>query len=153
MLSARAAAAYCGVSDKTIRNWIASGRITAEQAGRSYQIDEAQLQPHRRAASQARRLAVVSPPMPVIQQARHLAVQTWARRVVALLDAPWDDSPWWAEALGRYEGELMLALARSNDVEQEYLAAVALAAKRRDGQSLDTIAARAHADYEAQRRR
>lgn len=39
-LSARESAAYCGVSEKTIRNWIASGRLSAEKSAGSFRIDQ-----------------------------------------------------------------------------------------------------------------
>jgi excisionase family DNA binding protein len=37
-MSARQAAAYCGVSDKTIRRWIAAGRLAAARDGHDFQI-------------------------------------------------------------------------------------------------------------------
>jgi excisionase family DNA binding protein len=37
-LSARESADYCGVSEKTIRNWIASGRLSAEKSAGSFRI-------------------------------------------------------------------------------------------------------------------
>lgn len=37
-LSARESAAYCGVSEKTIRNWIASGRLSAEKSAGAFRI-------------------------------------------------------------------------------------------------------------------
>jgi excisionase family DNA binding protein len=37
-LSARESAAYCGVSEKTIRNWIASGRLSAEKSAGTFRI-------------------------------------------------------------------------------------------------------------------
>lgn len=86
--------------------------------------------------------------MHITYQAQQMAVQTWARRVVALLEEPWGNSQWWAQDLGRLEGELMHALAVANDIEPEYLAAVSLAAKRRAGQSIEAIAENAHAEYQ-----
>jgi excisionase family DNA binding protein len=47
-LSGREAAEYCGVSEKTIRNWLAAGRLMAEKVGRSYRIPREQLEPLRR---------------------------------------------------------------------------------------------------------
>src|SRR4051794_2595627 len=37
-LSARESADYCGVSEKTIRNWIASGRLSAEKSAGTFRI-------------------------------------------------------------------------------------------------------------------
>src|SRR5215212_9596030 len=37
-LSARESAAYCGVSEKTIRNWIASGRLSAGKSAGTFRI-------------------------------------------------------------------------------------------------------------------
>ena len=37
-LSARESADYCGVSEKTIRNWIAAGRLSAERSAGSFRI-------------------------------------------------------------------------------------------------------------------
>jgi excisionase family DNA binding protein len=37
-VSARQAAELCGVSEKTIRRWIAAGRLTADKQGREFQI-------------------------------------------------------------------------------------------------------------------
>ena len=42
-LSARESAAYCGVSEKTIRNWIASGRLSAEKSAGSFRISQEDL--------------------------------------------------------------------------------------------------------------
>jgi excisionase family DNA binding protein len=44
-LSARDAAARCGVSDRTVRRWIARGRLPAERDGRDFRIDPAELGP------------------------------------------------------------------------------------------------------------
>src|SRR5215207_3624494 len=52
-LSARQAAQYCGVSEKTIRNWLAAGRLSAERVGHSYRIPREQLEPLRRASAAA----------------------------------------------------------------------------------------------------
>jgi excisionase family DNA binding protein len=41
--SARQAAVYCGVSDKTIRRWIPMGRLAAERDGRDFRIARAAL--------------------------------------------------------------------------------------------------------------
>jgi len=38
-LSARAAARRLGVSDKTVRQWVRSGRVVADTSGRSFRID------------------------------------------------------------------------------------------------------------------
>jgi excisionase family DNA binding protein len=38
-LSARLAAARCGVSEKTVRRWIKSGRLTADRDGRDFRVD------------------------------------------------------------------------------------------------------------------
>jgi len=37
-MSARQAAAYCGVSEKTVRRWIASGKLAAQRDGASFRI-------------------------------------------------------------------------------------------------------------------
>jgi len=37
-MSARQAAAYCGVSEKTVRRWIASGKLAAQRDGASFKI-------------------------------------------------------------------------------------------------------------------
>ena len=42
-LSAREAADYCGVSEKTVRNWLASGRLQAEKSAGSFRIPQDQL--------------------------------------------------------------------------------------------------------------
>ena len=42
-LSARESADYCGVSEKTIRNWIASGRLSAEKSAGSFRIAQEEL--------------------------------------------------------------------------------------------------------------
>ena len=42
-LSAREAADYCGVSEKTIRNWLATGRLSADKSAGSFHIPQAQL--------------------------------------------------------------------------------------------------------------
>jgi excisionase family DNA binding protein len=47
-LSARGAAAYCGVDDRTVRGWLASGRIAAEKTAGGYRIPRDQLEPFRR---------------------------------------------------------------------------------------------------------
>jgi excisionase family DNA binding protein len=39
-LSARESADYCGVSEKTIRNWIAAGRLSAEKSAGTFRIDQ-----------------------------------------------------------------------------------------------------------------
>jgi excisionase family DNA binding protein len=43
MLSARKAAALCGVSEKTVRRWIAAGRIKADKGGRDFRIPLSEL--------------------------------------------------------------------------------------------------------------
>ena len=47
-LSAREAADYCGVSEKTIRNWIASGRLSAERSACAFRIAQEDLATLRR---------------------------------------------------------------------------------------------------------
>jgi excisionase family DNA binding protein len=47
-LSAREAADYCGVSEKTIRNWLASGRLSADKSAGSFRIPQEQLDTLRR---------------------------------------------------------------------------------------------------------
>ncbi len=47
-LSAREAADYCGVSEKTVRNWIAAGRLSAERSAGSFRIDRENLSAFRR---------------------------------------------------------------------------------------------------------
>ncbi len=47
-LSAREAADYCGVSEKTIRNWIASGRLSAERSACAFRIAQDDLATLRR---------------------------------------------------------------------------------------------------------
>ena len=47
-LSAREAADYCGVSEKTVRNWIAAGRLSAERSAGSFRIDQEKLSAFRR---------------------------------------------------------------------------------------------------------
>jgi excisionase family DNA binding protein len=47
-LSARESADYCGVSEKTIRNWIASGRLSAEKSAGSFRIAQGDLDTLRR---------------------------------------------------------------------------------------------------------
>ena len=47
-LSAREAADYCGVSEKTIRNWLASGRLSADKSAGSFHIPQEQLDAIRR---------------------------------------------------------------------------------------------------------
>jgi len=42
-LSAREAADYCGASEKTIRNWLATGRLSADKSAGSFHIPQAQL--------------------------------------------------------------------------------------------------------------
>jgi excisionase family DNA binding protein len=42
-LSARESAAYCGVSEKTIRNWIAAGRLSAEKSAGAFRIAQEDL--------------------------------------------------------------------------------------------------------------
>jgi excisionase family DNA binding protein len=42
-LSAREAADYCGVSEKTIRNWLAAGKLSAEKSAGSFRISQDQL--------------------------------------------------------------------------------------------------------------
>ena len=44
-LSARQAAAYCGVNEKTVRRWIASGRLSAVQEDGAFRIAAADLEP------------------------------------------------------------------------------------------------------------
>lgn len=44
-LSARDAAARCGVSDRTVRRWIVSGRLPADRDGRDFRIDPVELAP------------------------------------------------------------------------------------------------------------
>jgi excisionase family DNA binding protein len=46
--SAREAADYCGVSEKTVRNWLASGRLEAVKSAGSFRIAREQLEPLRR---------------------------------------------------------------------------------------------------------
>jgi excisionase family DNA binding protein len=43
IMSARQAAAHCGLSEKTVRRWIASGRLNADKVGRDFQVDLEQL--------------------------------------------------------------------------------------------------------------
>jgi excisionase family DNA binding protein len=43
IMSARQAAAHCGLSEKTVRRWIASGRLNADKMGRDFQVDLDQL--------------------------------------------------------------------------------------------------------------
>ncbi len=43
--SARQAAAYCGVNEKTVRRWIASGRLSAVQEDGAFRIAAADLEP------------------------------------------------------------------------------------------------------------
>lgn len=50
-LSAREAADYCGVSEKTVRNWISSGRLFAERSAASFRISREQLDPFRRSSA------------------------------------------------------------------------------------------------------
>lgn len=42
-LSARESAVYCGVSEKTIRNWITAGRLSAEKSAGSFRIAQVDL--------------------------------------------------------------------------------------------------------------
>jgi len=51
--SARQAADYCGVSEKTIRNWLAAGRLSAERSAGGFQIAVADLDALRRGTPQA----------------------------------------------------------------------------------------------------
>ncbi len=51
-LSARQAADYCGVSEKTIRNWIAAGRLSADKSADGFRILVEALAPLRRPAPQ-----------------------------------------------------------------------------------------------------
>ena len=44
-LSARQAAEVCGVSEKTIRNWIAVGKLSAERSAAGFRITGDQLEP------------------------------------------------------------------------------------------------------------
>ena len=44
-LSARQAAEVCGVSEKTIRNWIAVGKLSAERSAAGFRIARDQLEP------------------------------------------------------------------------------------------------------------
>jgi excisionase family DNA binding protein len=44
-VSARQAAELCGVSEKTVRRWIAAGRLKADKHGREFQISLADLAP------------------------------------------------------------------------------------------------------------
>ena len=46
-VSARQAAELCGVSEKTVRRWIAGGRLKADKRGREFQIAVADLAPLR----------------------------------------------------------------------------------------------------------
>lgn len=48
VLSAREAADYCGVTEKTVRNWLAAGRVAGRKVGGAYRIDADQLEPLRR---------------------------------------------------------------------------------------------------------
>jgi excisionase family DNA binding protein len=43
IMSARQAAAHCGLSEKTVRRWIAAGRLNADKVGRDFQVDLDQL--------------------------------------------------------------------------------------------------------------
>jgi excisionase family DNA binding protein len=54
-LSAREAAEFCGVSEKTIRNWIVAGRLSAEKVNGTFQIAREQLEPLRRPSAQSAR--------------------------------------------------------------------------------------------------
>lgn len=45
VLSAEEAAHRCGVSSKTVRRWIESGRLKADKVGRSFRIDVSDLAP------------------------------------------------------------------------------------------------------------
>ena len=47
-LSAREAADYCGVSEKTVRNWIAAGRLSAERSAGAFRIAQEDLEALRR---------------------------------------------------------------------------------------------------------
>jgi len=46
-LSARESADYCGVSEKTIRNWIAAGKLSAEKSAGMFRIYQEDLEPLR----------------------------------------------------------------------------------------------------------
>lgn len=47
-LSAREAADYCGVNERTIRNWLRSGRLSAEKSAGVFRIPLEALEPFRR---------------------------------------------------------------------------------------------------------
>jgi excisionase family DNA binding protein len=47
-MSARKAADYCGVSEKTIRNWLTAGRLPGVKRGRAYLIPVEALEEYRR---------------------------------------------------------------------------------------------------------
>ena len=47
-LSAREAADYCGVSEKTVRNWLHAGRLSAEKSEGTFRIPQEQLDTLRR---------------------------------------------------------------------------------------------------------
>jgi excisionase family DNA binding protein len=44
-VSAREAAEWCGVSEKTVRRWIAAGRLKADKSGREFRIPRGDLDP------------------------------------------------------------------------------------------------------------
>jgi excisionase family DNA binding protein len=44
-MSARQAAAYCGVADKMVRRWIASGRLAADRDGHDFRVAREVLDP------------------------------------------------------------------------------------------------------------
>lgn len=48
--SAREAADYCGVAEKTMRNWLRSGKIAADKSGGAFRIPASRLEPYRRHA-------------------------------------------------------------------------------------------------------
>ena len=45
-VSAREAADICGVSEKTVRRWIATGHLKANKSGRAFRIPVSTLPPH-----------------------------------------------------------------------------------------------------------
>jgi excisionase family DNA binding protein len=62
-LSAREAADYCGVSEKTVRNWLRAGRLKAEKLGRAFRIPREQLEPYREHYAESARTAKAPAPL------------------------------------------------------------------------------------------
>jgi excisionase family DNA binding protein len=111
-LSARESADYCGVSEKTIRNWIAAGRLSAEKSAGAFRIAQEDLDAFRTAGPHRPRMRS---PLSAEVRADAPAVVELVAMVRALqeqLIARTEAAAMWQERAGALSDRLALAESR-----------------------------------------